>query len=556
MSETKTAHPPEDDQHWGSRVGVILAVAGSAVGLGNFLRFPGNAASHGGGAFMIPYFISFLLLGIPIGWAEWAMGRYGGRKGFNSAPAIMGIWGKGAIARYLGGFAVLIPLAVYFYYAMIEAWCLYYAYSYATGGIGIDTGAALETQVATSQAFLTDVTGMGADGALLEGFHPTLLAWIVTTILNVTFVYRGLSGGIEKVVTWAMPVMGVIGVVVLLRVLTLPSQGEGQGVLDGLAFMWNPSFEALADPETWLAAAGQIFFSLSVGFGVIINYASYLKKKDDVVLSGLTASATNEFFEVALGGMITLTAAVVFMGATATAANTGGTFSTGFHTLPVVFARMPLGNVFGALWFFMLFLAAITSSLSMLQPAQAFVEEALGTSRRNATSIVTVVALVGNAVIFYFSADLGVLDTIDFWVGTFLIFVVAGTQLITFGWVTGIERGMEEAHYGAQIRIPALFRFVIKWVSPLYLFGIFALFVYYKLPSYVTAAFGDAEHPADVHALIGWGVIAATLVLISVLIAVGTKRWRELGLDVDGATHAPDEEPDPAPTPAPAKEAA
>ena len=127
-----------EKQQWGTKLGVILAVSGSAVGLGNFLRFPGNAAANGGGAFMIPYFIALLLVGIPICWAEWTMGRYGGRKGFHSAPAIFGIWGKGNTARLLGTFAVLLPLGVYFYYTMIESWCLNYAWQYATGSIGID----------------------------------------------------------------------------------------------------------------------------------------------------------------------------------------------------------------------------------------------------------------------------------------------------------------------------------------------------------------------------------------------------------------------------------
>ena len=120
---------------------MILAVAGSAVGLGNFLRFPGQAAANGGGAFMIPYFCALLFLGIPIGWAEWTMGRYGGRKGFHSAPSIMGVFGKGAVARYLGVIGVLIPLAVSFYYTYIEAWCLGYTWHYLTGGIGVEAGA-------------------------------------------------------------------------------------------------------------------------------------------------------------------------------------------------------------------------------------------------------------------------------------------------------------------------------------------------------------------------------------------------------------------------------
>src|SRR3990170_38492 len=103
-------------QEWGTRLGVILAVAGSAVGLGNFLRFPGQAAANGGGAFLIPYFTALILVGIPIGWAEWAMGRYAGKKGLHSAPAIIGVLGKGSMARYFGVIGVLIPLGVSFYY--------------------------------------------------------------------------------------------------------------------------------------------------------------------------------------------------------------------------------------------------------------------------------------------------------------------------------------------------------------------------------------------------------------------------------------------------------
>ena len=120
---------------WGTRVGVILAVSGSAVGLGNFLRFPGQAAAHGGGAFMIPYVCALLFLALPIGWAEWAMARHGGTKGFHNGAAILGVVGSGRIARYFGVLAILIPMVVYMYYVYIEAWCLRYAWEYLTGGV-------------------------------------------------------------------------------------------------------------------------------------------------------------------------------------------------------------------------------------------------------------------------------------------------------------------------------------------------------------------------------------------------------------------------------------
>src|SRR5687768_16752387 len=119
--------PSGGGEQWATRIGVILAVAGSAVGLGNFLRFPGQAAQNGGGAFMIPYFISLLVLGIPLCWAEWTMGRYGGLQGFNSAPGIFTMLWRNRAAKYLGAVALVVPLVIYMYYVVIEAWCLGYA---------------------------------------------------------------------------------------------------------------------------------------------------------------------------------------------------------------------------------------------------------------------------------------------------------------------------------------------------------------------------------------------------------------------------------------------
>jgi NSS family neurotransmitter:Na+ symporter len=543
-------------QQWGSRLGVILAVAGSAVGLGNFLRFPGNAAENGGGAFMIPYFLALLFLGIPIGWAEWAMGRYGGRKGFHSAPGILGVWAKGSAGRYLGVLGVLIPLGVYFYYVLIESWCLYYFWQYVTGGIGLDIAQPIDQQVTATRGFFADVTGDAAHGALFtDGLHPMLFAFAITVVCNIWFVYRGLSKGIETVCKYAMPVMAVLGIVILVRVLTLdpPAGTTGQSVSDGLGYLWNPNFEKLGDFKTWLAAAGQIFFSLSVGFGVIINYASYLKKKDDVVLSGLTASATNEFFEVVLGGLITVTASVVFVGVAVTAMGTGSTMSLGFKTLPMVFAAMPAGNLFGAAFFLILFLAAITSSLSMLQPTKAFLEEALGLDKKMSTTAVTAWGLAGNFLVLWFSKGGTVGDTIDFWVGTFFILVVAAVQIIAFGWIFGLERGVEEAHHGAQMRIPKVFQFIIKYVAPAYLLIVIVGFCWNNLPDPKNAdgtpvldasgkpKLGELSKIfANPDVQIGWGIILATIAALVVITTIGAKRWRAQGRDLDGKLPAND----------------
>jgi SNF family Na+-dependent transporter len=514
---------------WGTRVGVILAVAGSAVGLGNFLRFPAQAAAHGGGAFMIPYIAALLLLALPIGWAEWSMARYGGEKGFHSGPAIMGVVGRGRVARYFGILAVLIPMVVYMYYVYIEAWCLRYAWEYLVGGVAL-TGS-IEDQVKTAGTFFSQTTGTDTNGVL----NMSTVFWLIVVVLNIVLVYRGLRGGIEKFCQFALPAMAVLAVIVLIRVLTLgtpnPAYPE-QNVLNGLGYLWNPDFSKLTHFDTWLAAAGQVFFSLSVGFGVILNYASYLKKKDDIALSGFTASATNELFEVGFGGLITITAAFVFLGAS----GVGGGFGLGFQTLPVVFEQMgAIGRWIGFAWFFLLFLAAITSSISMLQPAKAFFEEALGISSGKAIVWVSAICGLGSLWVIWFSKNMVALDTMDFWVGTFCIFVLATVQIICFGWVWGLKNGAREIDQGALIRIPRVFLFIMKYVAPAYLLVVLAGFTYFDLRKKLGEMAGN---PVALWTLIIIGTVVALLVA---LVAIGERRWRAAGMDLDGRRLLPGE---------------
>jgi SNF family Na+-dependent transporter len=320
-----------------------------------------------------------------------------------------------------------------------------------------------------------------------------------------------------------MPTLVLIALIILLRVLTLGTPDAAypeRNVSNGLGFMWNPTkhvvehqaesgawivekeivdrnqlevaekeaianatkrvrqvtvSEQLLNPQLWLAAAGQIFFSLSVGFGVIITYSSYLSKKDDVVLSGLAATSANEFCEVAIGGLITLPAAVTFLGVAGVAGM--GTFGLGFNVLPMVFANMAFGGFFGFLFFFLLFLAAVTSSLSMLQPGIAFLEEAMKTNRKQSVALLGLITALGCGFVVYFSEDVKALDTMDFWVGTFLIFVLSTIQIVIFGWILGIEKGFLLAHEGSAIRIPRFFKIVMKYISPIFLIVIFSLWV-------------------------------------------------------------------------------
>lgn len=479
---------PRPADQWSSRVGVILAVMGSAIGLGNFLRFPGLVAEYGGGHFMIPYFTAFVLLGMPIAWAEWSLGRFGGRLGYNSTPGIFQALWKNRASPYLGFLGLLVPVGIYMYYVYIEAWCLYYAFQYLAGGLALGRDPSAYAQ------YFVNFTGQGQDGILFtQGLSAAFIAVTICYALNFLIIYRGVAGGVELASRIGIPLLFLCALVVLARVLTLGAPDPAQpelNVINGLGFMWNPDrngrslAENLANADIWMAAAGQIFFSLSVGFGVIITYASYVKPKEDVTLSAATSASGNMFAEVALGGMITIPAAFMFLGAGAADASKSS-LGLGFMTMPNIFAGMPLGNLIGFFWFFLLFLAAITSSISMLQPAIAFLEEGLGLGRKASVAMLTFITAVGTGLVLFFSANLKALDVMDFWIGTFGIFVQATILVILFGWVIGVERGMEEAHQGARLRIPNAFRFVIKYVAPVYLLTIFGVWLYQKAPEYI-----------------------------------------------------------------------
>ncbi len=295
---------PGGKEHWGTRMGVILAVMGSAVGLGNFLRFPGLLAKYEG-AFMIPYIIALLMLGLPLAWCEWSMGRYAGSKGFNSPPGIFRVIWKNKIAPYIGALSAMVPIVIYTYYIHVEAWCLQFAWMYLTGDIVTQSQQQLvESQVITPAAdgslpaiggvAMERVSGMGADGSIFTG--SAVLFVLLAFCLNYFLIYRGVVKGIELCNKIAMPALMGCAAIILIRVLTLspPAHAPEQTVLAGLGRMWNPNWSTLANMEMWVDATGQVFFTLSLGFGLILTYASYVRRDEDIALSATTATAGNE----------------------------------------------------------------------------------------------------------------------------------------------------------------------------------------------------------------------------------------------------------------------
>ena len=455
-------------ERWGSKLGVILAVAGSAVGLGNFLRFPGQVAQYGGGAFIIPYLVALFLLGVPLMWVEWTIGRFGGGFGHSTAPgAFHTMWNKNRFIKYFGVIGIFGPAVIYIYYVYIESWLLGYSV-FALGGAYKDC----QTKEAIA-GFLGEYTG-AKRGSHFSNLLPAYGFFLATFAANIGILLYGIRGGIERVCKIALPLLVVLAVVLVVRVFTLGTpnpQHPENNVINGLGYLWNPKWEYLAKPDVWLAAAGQIFFTLSVGIGAILTYASYLKKNDDVALSGLTASAANEFAEVILGGSIVIPAAFTFFGMTATQDFAkGGTFQLGFLAMPMVLEQMPGGNVLGFMWFLLLFLAGITSSISLAQPAVAFLEDEFNLTKRKAVILFGVVTFIICHVCIL-GGD-GVIDEMDFWGGKLGLVVFALVEAVLFAWVFGMDRAWTELHTGSDIRIPTIYRFILKYVTPLLLIAI------------------------------------------------------------------------------------
>ena len=453
-------------QRWNSKLGIILAVTGSAIGLGNFLRFPVKVAQNGGGAFMIPYFIALLVVGLPLMWIEWTIGRYGGGFGHSTAPGMFHtMWEKNKFIKYFGIIGIFGPTVIFIYYTYIESWVLGYSFFALFGKYNI-----CNTQE-TMSAFLQGYQGI-TKNQYFSGIHTAYIFFLLTFFINILIVCLNISTGIEKVCKYGLPILFVFAIILAFRVLTLGAPDSNKpelNITNGLRYMWTPDLSVLLNAKVWLVAAGQIFFTLGCGLGAILTYASYLTKNDDVVLSGLEASAANEFVEVALGGTIVIPAAFAFFGAIGVASiATGGAFNLGFVTMPLVLQKIAFGNIFGFFWFMLLFIAGITSSISLALPAIAFLEDEFNLTKKKASLIFAFGSFIAcHFVIFFMSR--GVLDEMDFWGGTFCPVVFALVEVILFAWIFGMDRAWTEMHSGSDMNIPRIYRFIIKFVTPLFL---------------------------------------------------------------------------------------
>lgn len=458
----------QNTNSWGSRVGLILAMAGNAVGLGNFLRFPMQAIQNGGGAFIIPYLVCFLLLGIPLLFVEWTIGRHGGQSGYHTAPFALHKLNNKPLWKYVGVFGIFSNLTIAAYYCYIESWSLSWVYHSVVGTFKGMSSA----EVSNFFADYTDLTTT-ASGIPYEG----IVFFALCLILNVFILSKGLKGGVEKAAKIMMPLLIIFGLFLAVKGITLKA-GKSGALFDGtvgLNFLWKPQFESLLNPKVWLAAAGQVFFTLSLGLGTVQCFASYVKEKDDIALNALSAGWINEFVEIILGSSIIIPIAIGYFGLDKVVELTSlGGFGLGFRVMPYLFQQWgPIFSVLAGLSFFgLLFFAGITSSLAMGTPITSFlIDEFNFTQKRASVVFGVIVFLLGLPTIFFFYQ--GVFDEYDYWAGTVSLVVFAMLEAILFSWIFGVNKGWKELNKGADVKIPIIYKYVLKYITPTILIIVF-----------------------------------------------------------------------------------
>lgn len=502
---------------WGSKLGLVLALAGNAIGLGNFLRFPVQAAENGGGAFMLPYFISLILLGIPLMWVELTIGRFGGNRGHGSMPGMFYSMWNNRWSKYIGILGIFTPLIIVIYYTYVESWTLAFSFFSITGKyFGAESRE-------TMGAFLKGFQGMESN-KYFSGLTPAIMFYLITLFVNIYIISKGVSKGIERLANIAMPLLIIMAFALMLRVLTFgtpdPAHPENN-IANGLGFIWNPDFSQLTNASVWLAASGQIFFTLSLGMGAIATYASYMRKDDDIATTGIATAGTNEFAEVVLGGTIAIPAAVAFFGLTgAQEIAKGGAFDLGFQSLPVIFQKIPFGQFFGFIWFLLLFFAALTSSVALAQPAMAFLQEEFRIPKERAAVVVGIVIFICSLPVILFLKH-GFLDELDYWAGTFGPVLCALLETIIFVWLFGMTKGWEEINRGATTKIPKVFFYIIKYITPVFLSAILAIWLYQSAGDVLLMKNVDPSNKPYV-----WG---ARLMMFAIFIGIALlvrKSWR------------------------------
>jgi NSS family neurotransmitter:Na+ symporter len=426
-------------ESFGSKFGIIAAAAGSAIGLGNIWRFPYIVGENGGGAFLIIYLFFVISIGIPVMLSEFIIGRGAQRNPVGAfkklAPGkpwfLVGIMGVGAAFMILA------------FYTVVAGWTLEYIYQSVANGFKEKTAEQI--------------------GEMFEQFRTSyrpVMWFLVFMLFTAGIVISGVKKGIERYTKVLMPILLLILIVISVRSVTLPGSKEG------LDFLFKPDFTKIT-AGTVLEALGQAFFSLSIGMGTLITYGSYISKKDNLTTTAVSVTMADTFIAV-LAGIAIFPA--VFAFGIPPASEEGLVYKT----LPIIFQKMTGGYYFSLLFFILLGVAALTSTISVLEVIVAYFSEELNISRKQATWIGTAaVAVLG----VFASYSSGVFSFLNFTSASILL-PLGGLLIVMFmGWYYGKKKTREEITNQGTIRVVIfpVYMFLVKFLAPI---AIAAVFLY------------------------------------------------------------------------------
>jgi NSS family neurotransmitter:Na+ symporter len=494
---TATTQSPKREA-FGSRNVFILSAIGSAVGLGNIWRFPYVAYEGGGGAFLIPYLCALLTAGIPLLFFDYAIGhRFRG-----SAPLAFRRLHRRA--EPLGWWQVLICVVIAVYYAVIIAWAAMYTWFSAqlTWGPGNE-----------NDFFFTDFlqsadvaeTGISTEFVPQVGI-PLVVVWLIVIVIMAL----GVKRGIGRANMILMPLLTVMFAILVVQSLFLP------GAMDGLNAFFTPNWEALADPAVWASAYGHIFFSLSVAFGIMVTYSSYLKRKTDLTGSGLVVAFANSGFEILAG--IGVFAALGFM-AQAQGTDVSGVASSGiglaFIAFPTIVSQATGGSIIGVLFFGALVFAGVTSLISILEVIVAALQDKLGWARIRTTLTVSIPLAIVSMALFSTTTAISVLDTADAFVNAFGIMAVALVAVVIVAWLLHkLPALVEHLNRRSSFRVGRFWMLLVGALAPLVL----GYLLVTELISKISEPYGG--YPDWFLAVFGWGMVIGLVVLALLLSAL------------------------------------
>jgi neurotransmitter:Na+ symporter, NSS family len=503
-AESAQAHAESRRGAFSSRRVFILAAIGSAVGLGNIWRFPYVAYENGGGAFVVPYLVALLTAGIPFLLLDYGIGH----RHRGSAPLSFARLRRGT--EGLGWWQVAICFVIAVYYAAVLAWALSYTFFSFDQAWGADPESFFFGEYL--QAGDVEVT---AD-VVPEVLVPLAVVWVAVLVIMALGVQRGI--GVVSLVF--IPVLVLAFAVLVVQALLLPGAGAG---LDAL---FTPDWSALAVPSVWAAAFGQIFFSLSIGFGIMITYSSYVSRREDMTGSGLVVGFSNSSFELLAG--IGVFAALGFM-AQAGGVAVGEVASDGiglaFIAFPTIISEAPGGTLIGVLFFGSLVIAGLTSLISVIEVVISAVRDKLDTSRLTATLAVVLPTAVLSLVLFSTTSGIYVLDVVDHFVNQYGILVVALLSMLVVAWgLRALPRLADHLNVHGRPRLGTGWRLLTSVVAPVGL----AIVLVLALRDDLTAPYED--YPTWLLLSLGWLLVAA-LPVIGFLLA--RLPWRT-GTYLDG----------------------